>query len=144
MKLNIRSASEADEPAVVALWHACGLVVTYNNPQTDFRLARAKTNSDVLVGTAADGTIVGSVMVGHDGHRGWLYYVAVALECRKQGIGRSMVQAAEDWLSRHGIAKAQLMVRETNAEVVAFYEQLGFQNIPRTVMQKWLRTEASD
>jgi ribosomal protein S18 acetylase RimI-like enzyme len=78
-------------------------------------------------------------MVGHDGHRGWLYYVAVGADCRHRGIGRSLVHAGEKWLSQRGVAKTQLMVRETNAGVIRFYERVGYESIPRTVMHKWLK-----
>jgi ribosomal protein S18 acetylase RimI-like enzyme len=137
MTLSIRAAGQVDEEAVVSLWKKCGLVVRYNDPIADFRFARAKLNSDVLVGVDANGGIVGSVMVGHDGHRGWVYYVAAAE--RKQGIGRAMMHAAENWLTEHGVPKVQLMVRETNTQVVKFYERIGFDVIPRTVMQKSLK-----
>ena len=73
----IHPAREEDEAATVALWRACGLVTRYNDPHADFRFARAGTGSEVLVAADAAGRLVGSVMVGHDGHQGWLYYVAV-------------------------------------------------------------------
>src|ERR1700733_15632244 len=76
MLLTVRSAVAEDEQAVVALWRACDLVASYNDPVADFRFAKAGPCSDVLVGLDAAGGIAGSVMVGHDGHRGWLYYVA--------------------------------------------------------------------
>ena len=111
---------------------------SHNDPGADFRFARAGACSDVLVAEDRTGAISGSVMVGHDGHRGWLYYVASAPDARGSGIGRQMVAAAEDWLRQRGVVKAQLMVRETNTKVVAFYEHLGFETAPRTVMGKWL------
>jgi ribosomal protein S18 acetylase RimI-like enzyme len=139
MSLTIRGASKADEAAVIALWRICELVVSHNDPIADFRFARAKENSDVLIGLNSDEEIIGTAMVGHDGHRGWLYYVAVAPVHRSKGIGRAMAQAGEQWLAQRGVAKAQLMIRETNTEVAAFYERIGFKTIPRTVMEKWLR-----
>lgn len=139
MKLTIRQAVPEDEPGVVELWRACELVTSYNDPAADFRFARAGACSDVLVGEDAAGRIGGSVMVGHDGHRGWLYYVAAARHARGSGIGRQMVQAAEEWLRQRGVVKVQLMVRETNTKVVPFYERLGFEVAPRVVMSKWLR-----
>ena len=142
MPLLIRSAVPEDEEAVVALWHACGLVASYNDPVADFRFARAGACSDVLVAEGGAGRIGGSVMVGHDGHRGWLYYVASAPHARGSGIGRRMVGAAEEWLRRRGVVKAQLLVRETNTAVVSFYEHLGFETAPRTVMTKWLEDPA--
>ena len=94
MPLTIRSAEPQDEQAVVALWRACDLVASYNDPAADFRFARSGTCSDVLVAVADDGRIAGSIMVGHDGHRGWVYYVASAPYAQGSGIGRRLVQAA--------------------------------------------------
>lgn len=140
--LVIRPAVPPDEAQVVALWRACGLVVSYNDPAADFRFAIGGAASAVLVGVGDTGGIVGSVMVGHDGHRGWLYYVAADPAARGRGIGRRMVAAAEAWLRQRGVVKAQLMVRETNTAVVSFYEHLGFEVTPRVVMAKWLRGSA--
>jgi ribosomal protein S18 acetylase RimI-like enzyme len=138
MRLTIRPAMSEDESSVVELWHHCDLVASYNDPAADFRFARAGACSDVLVGEDETGRISGSVMVGHDGHRGWLYYVACAPDLRGSGIGRQMVQAAEEWLRQRGVVKVQLLVRETNTKVVSFYEHLGFEVAPRVVMGKWL------
>ena len=134
----IRSAREADEAATVALWQACDLVVSHNDPHADFRFARAGAASEVLVAEGKGGRIVGSVVVGHDGHRGWLYYVASDPEARSRGIGRALVQAAEAWLRERGVRKAQLMVRRGNAGAAAFYERLGFEQSAVIVMQRWL------
>jgi ribosomal protein S18 acetylase RimI-like enzyme len=132
--MKIRSALPEDEASVVALWQACGLTVPYNDPAADFRFALGKPNSDVLV---LD-DLCGSVMVGHDGHRGWLYYVAVAADRRRQGLGHALVAAAENWLKQRGVPKVHLMVRETNQAVASFYQRLGYDPMPRINMQKWL------
>jgi ribosomal protein S18 acetylase RimI-like enzyme len=137
-RLTIRNATAKDESRVIALWRACNLVTSYNDPSRDFRLARAKEGSDILVGLDDEQAIVGSVMVGHDGHRGWIYYVASDPKHRNQRIGRSMVEAAEEWLKNKGVVKIMLLVRETNTQVVEFYKHLGFEAIPRVIMQKWL------
>ena len=138
MPITIRSATPEDEQAVVALWRACDLVAPYNDPAADFRFARAGACSDVLVAEDATARITATTMVGHDGHRGWLYYVATSPETRGTGAGRQIVAAAEAWLRERGVVKAQLLVRETNTGVIAFYEHLGFETAPRTVMGKWL------
>jgi ribosomal protein S18 acetylase RimI-like enzyme len=138
MSLTVKSAVAEDEPAVVALWYACGLVASTNDPVADFRFAKSGPSSDVLVGVDDAGAVAGSVMVGHDGHRGWLYYVAASPASRGKGIGRHMVRAAEDWLRERGIWKAQLLVRDTNTKVVSFYEHIGFEVSPRVVMSKVL------
>jgi ribosomal protein S18 acetylase RimI-like enzyme len=143
MLLTVRSAVAEDEHAVVALWRACDLVAPYNDPAADFRFAKSGPCSDVLLGVDDSGSIIGSVMVGHDGHRGWLYYVASGPASRGKGVGRLMVQAAENWLSQRGVVKAQLLVRETNTKVVSFYEHLDFETAPRVVMSKWLERKLS-
>ena len=142
MTLMIRSAALADERNVVGLWRACDLVVSHNDPAADSRFAKAGSCSDVLIAEDDAGRIVGSVTVGHDGHRGWLYYVASDPRSRGSGLGRRMVRAAEEWLRRRKVVKAQLLVRETNTKAVSFYERMGFETEPRVVMSKRL-TEAS-
>lgn len=140
MPLSIRAANADDAAQVTGLWRACQLVTTYNDPASDFRMARNKPNSDVLVGLdGAEGLLCGSVMVGHDGHRGWLYYVAALPTLRGQGVGRQMVEAGERWLRQKGMGKVQLLVRETNTSIVSFYEHLDYEQAPRVVMAKWLR-----
>jgi ribosomal protein S18 acetylase RimI-like enzyme len=138
MLLTVKSAVAEDEHAVVALWRECDLVAPYNDPVADFRFAKAGPSSDVLVAVDDTGELAASVMVGHDGHRGWLYYVATRPASRGKGVGRQLMQAAENWLRHRGIVKAQLLVRETNTGVVGFYQRLGFEVAPRVVMSKWL------
>jgi ribosomal protein S18 acetylase RimI-like enzyme len=133
--VKIRSATEGDEAGVIALWKECGLTVPYNDPAADFRFALGKSNSDVLV----TDDLSGSVMVGHDGHRGWLYHLAVAPQRQRQGLGRALVAAAEQWLAARSVPKVHLMVRETNEAVSAFYRRLGYEPMPRINMQKWLK-----
>ncbi len=135
---DIRAATLEDQSDVVALWTVSDLVVSHNDPRKDFHFALGKPNSDVLVAVSRDGRLTGSVMVGHDGHRGWVYYLAVDPECRKQGIGRRLIDAAEGWLRERGVPKIMLMVRETNTQVVEFYHRLDFEDAPRLILQKWL------
>ena len=135
--MKLRSATTADQASVTALWKVCGLAMPHNDPPQDFLFALGKPGSDILV--AETDHVVGSLMVGHDGHRGWLYYVAVAPDFRGQGIGRSLVEAAEAWLKDRGVPKAHLMVREANASVAEFYRKLGYEPMPRINMQKSLK-----
>ena len=78
MTPTVRAALPEDEGAVIELWRRCNLVASDNDPAADFRFARAGAASDVLVAVDHDGSIAGSVMVGHDGHRGWAYYVVAS------------------------------------------------------------------
>ena len=91
----------------------------------------------MLVGREG-GVIVASVLVGHDGHRGWVYYVAVDPDRRHKGYGRVMMDSAEDWLRGRGIEKLQLMVRPDNDQVQAFYRSLGYFEQERIIYAKWL------
>jgi len=136
--LALRAAHADEEAAVIALWRDCGLVVSWNDPVADFRRALGRGNSDILIAADPAGTIVGAALVGHDGHRGWIYYLAADPNRRRRGIGRKLVEAAQAWLKARDIPKLQLMIRETNVEVIRFYERIGFENAPRVIMQKWL------
>lgn len=137
MSMIVRTATLEDETDVTQLWRSCNLVASYNDPATDFRFAMLGPNSTVLVGDAG-GRICGSVMVGHDGHRGWLYYVASAPYQQRQGTGQAMIDAGERWLRDRNVLKVQLMIRDTNTAVVPFYESLGYEESPRILMSKWL------
>ena len=135
--LAITAIEDADVTAIVALWERCGLTRPWNDPVADIVLARKGPNSIILVGRE-DETIVASAMVGHEGHRGWVYYVAVDPDRRGHGLGRIIMNAAEDWLRQAGIAKLQLLVRQDNAKASAFYETIGYDEASVTVFAKWL------
>ncbi|MCA1392348.1 GNAT family acetyltransferase [Bradyrhizobium sp. IC3123] len=140
--LAIDAITDADVKGVVALWQRCGLTRPWNDPHADIALARRRDNSTVLVGRD-NGAIVATVMVGHDGHRGWVYYVAVDPSCQKRGYGRIIMAAAEDWLRSAGISKLQLQVRRENAQANAFYGSLGFELSTSLMFQKWLDGRAT-
>lgn len=132
MTLAFRPVADAEVDAVVDLWTRCNLVVPWNDPKRDIAFARSVTNADVLV--AEDGgTVVASVMVGHDGHRGWIYYVAADPERRGAGLGRAAVAAAEGWLKHRGVPKGELLIRRTNETVRGFYEAIGWAEEPVVV-----------
>ncbi len=135
--LVIAAISDDDISAVVALWQSCGLTRPWNDPAADIALARRGDNSAVLIGRAG-GAIVATAMVGHEGHRGWVYYVAVDPAHRQQGFGRAIMEAAESWLRERDILKMQLLVRSENTKVQAFYETLGYGVQERIVYAKWL------
>lgn len=121
----IVAATPGDAATVIALWQDCGLTRPWNDPAADFARALA-SDSIVLLARSGD-TLDGSVMVGFDGHRGWVYYLAVRPAARRQGLGRTLMAAAEDWLRTRGAPKIQLMVREDNEAAIGFYEALGLE-----------------
>lgn len=115
----------ADEDAVVALWQETGLTRPWNDAGADFRRALAGPSSTVL-GVREGGRLIGTAMVGDDGHRGWVYYLAVSPAVQRSGIGRALMAAAETWLRERGCVKIQFMVRTDNEAVNAFYDHLGY------------------
>ena len=120
----IGDATPADADALVALWQCCGLTRPWNDPVRDLALALESPAPTVLV-ARADGAIVAGVMVGFDGHRGWIYYLAVEPARQRHGLGRTMMAAAESWLRDRNAPKLQLMVRSGNDAALAFYARLG-------------------
>jgi ribosomal protein S18 acetylase RimI-like enzyme len=137
--MQIRSALEQDEAAIINLWRACGLIVHSNDPVRDFRFVRSKPTSDILAAFDDDGALIGSVATGYDSNRGWLSYVSVAPGLRHKGVGRDLVRAAEQWLAAHGVAKVHLTVRAANAAMVQFYERIGYNVLPSILREKALR-----
>ena len=125
--MQIRPALPADRDAVIEIWEAAGLTRPWNDPVADFDRALAGVTSTVLVGVD-DAMVIATAMVGEDGHRGWVYYLAVREDARGRGLGRAMMAAAEAWLRDRGAVKVQLMVRESNAAVIGFYEALGYED----------------
>lgn len=135
--LQVRPIEDADVGAVVALWKASGSLRPWNDPRADIARARAAENAEVLVGLF-DGAMVAAVMVGDDGHRGWVYYLATQPEQRNQGHGATMMHHAEAWLRHRGCPKIEVMIRSENEAVREFYTALDYRQEPRAVMSKWL------
>jgi ribosomal protein S18 acetylase RimI-like enzyme len=135
--LTITSVEDDDIADVIALWRRCGLTREWNDPAGDIALARKEANATVLLGRN-EGALVASVLVGHDGHRGWVYYVSVDPDHRHKDYGRAIMTAAEKWLRARGIQKLQLMVRGDNVQVHAFYKSLGYYDQERVTFAKWL------
>jgi ribosomal protein S18 acetylase RimI-like enzyme len=135
--LTVRPIADGEDTAVIALWHACGLTRPWNDPARDIAFARGKPNSEVLVG-CCDGHIVASAMVGHDGHRGAMYYVGVDPTLRRRGLGRQIVAAAEAWLAVRGVWKINLLVRNGNEKTLGFYRELGYGLGAVHGIEKWI------
>ncbi len=134
----IRPLKDADIADVVQLWIDCGLTRPWNDPRADIVQARKSGSAEILVAVTAAGKIVGSVMLGDDGHRGWFYYLAVSPALQKSGLGRRIVAQGEDWMRKRGIEKSQLIIRAGNAKVQGFYQALGYGVQERVLMARWL------
>ena len=136
-KLIVRPYQPSDEEHVIALWHRCNLVVPWNDPKRDVRLKVAFQPQLFFVGELG-AAIVATVMAGYEGHRGWINYLAVSPDHRRMGIGRRMMQMAEDELRKLGCPKINLQVRSSNQAVVDFYRSLGFAVDDVIGLGKWL------
>jgi len=123
--MDIRPFSEEDRRQVVRLWKT---VFADDPPHNDpDAVVSAKLKVDELLFVAVEqGTLIGTVMAGYDGHRGWLYSVAVDPQRQGGGIGRQLVEHAVAALRGRGCIKVNLQVRSGNSAVVAFYRRLGF------------------
>jgi len=123
--MKIRAYKTSDEDAVVALWQACGLTRLWNDPHRDIARKLTEQPELFLVGTH-EGAVIATAMVGFDGHRGWVYYLAVAPKYQRQSCGRMLMQEAERLLIERGCPKLNLQVRISNAEALKFYRKLGY------------------
>jgi len=129
--MKIRTFQPGDEAAVITLWQECGLTRPWNDPRAD--IARKLTEQPELfvVGTVGT-TLVATAMIGFDGHRGWVYYLAVSPEHRRRSYGRALMQEAERLLIERGCPKLNLMVRSSNTAVIEFYRKLEY--VPNDVV----------
>jgi ribosomal protein S18 acetylase RimI-like enzyme len=124
--MEIRVYQDADEQAVIALWN---LVLPdnapHNDPATSIRRKLA-VERDLFFVAVVDEGVVGTVMGGYDGHRGWIYSVAVHPDFQRRGIASTLLHKVEEALTLRGCPKVNLQVRTSNAEVIAFYTKLGY------------------
>lgn len=136
----IRAYQPADRDSVIKLWHDCGLVTPGNDPGRDIDL-KLEMQPDLLFVGELEAELVATVMVGYDGHRGWINYLATNTDHRGRGLGRDMMRHAEQQLMALGCTKVNLQVRSGNAAVHDFYKALGYSVEPRVSMGKRLEPE---
>jgi ribosomal protein S18 acetylase RimI-like enzyme len=123
MTLETLAPERIDE--AIALWHEVGLTRPWNDAPADLRRALHGPSSTILA-LVEEGSLLATAMVGHDGHRGWVYYLAVAPTAQRRGHGRAMMAACEAWLAERGVPKLNLMLRADNAAARGFYTALGY------------------
>jgi ribosomal protein S18 acetylase RimI-like enzyme len=123
--MKIRTYEASDQADVIALWRACDLMRPWNDPAKDIARKMALGDALFLVGVLDD-AVVGTVMAGYEGHRGWVNYLAVDLGARHAGLGRQLMDEAERRLRVCGCPKINLQIRTSNLGAVAFYERLGY------------------
>jgi hypothetical protein len=136
--MHIRPYQDSDRQDVIALWReALPDSAPHNDPATAIRKKLAEER-DLFFVADVDGAVVGTVMGGYDGHRGWIYSVAVQPQFRRSGIGGALIRRLEEALSQRGCLKVNLQIRASNAQVIAFYEKLGYTVEERVSMGKRL------
>jgi ribosomal protein S18 acetylase RimI-like enzyme len=123
--MHVRPFLDSDEAAVIALWEAAGLTRSWNDPRKDIERKRSVRREWFLVGTVDD-AVMASIMIGYDGHRGWINYLAVAPAHRLQGHARTLMGEAERLLAAAGCPKINLQIRAGNASVIEFYKSIGY------------------
>lgn len=136
-RLTIRNYLPADQSKVISLWQECGLLVPWNNPYRDIERKYRNSPEMFFIGDLGS-ELVATCMAGYDGHRGWIYYLAVKNSCRGMGIASEMVKHAESSLIAINCPKIDLMVRNTNDEVISFYQSIGYEPDPVVVLSKRL------
>ena len=124
-KTIIRTFASTDTDAVIALWQACALTRAWNDPEKDIE-RKLGVDDELFLVAETQGNIIGSVMGGYDGHRGWINYLAVAPRQRKQGLGKQLMVAVEHRLLSLGCPKINLQIRTGNEAVMEFYRAIGF------------------
>ena len=121
----IRKYAAADQYDVIDLWVQCGLVVPQNDPGRDIK-RKLKMNPEWFLVGEHDGNIIATCMIGYEGHRGWINYLAVAPRYRRRGFATRLMREAERILHQAGCPKINLQVRTSNTDVIEFYEAIGY------------------
>ena len=124
-KLIIRTYEQKDEIEVIKLWEICNLIVPQNDPKLDIN-SKVSFQPDLFSVGLFQKKLIATIMVGYDGHRGWINYLVVHPDYQRRGFGRQLMNYATITLSNRGCQKINVQVRESNRSVIQFYKNLGF------------------
>jgi GNAT superfamily N-acetyltransferase len=142
MTLTLRGYRDEDFAAVVELWNACHLLRPHHDPKRELAFVHGATNAELFLAFEEE-RLAGSIHIGHDGHRAWMYRLGVAPALRRRGIGRALVAHGESWALARRLPKLMLLIRDGNEAVAAFYAGLGYQQEPRLAMSKSFQADDS-
>ena len=140
--IEIRPFVIEDTDAVLEVWNLAGMTTPDRNPRSDIQKKLRHSPESFFVGTL-EGKVVATVMVGYDGHRGWIYSLAVTPDLQRKGLGTQMMERAESWLRQQGCTRAKLQVDEARGDVTGFYRKHGYEVQPLVSMAKWFRVSDS-
>jgi len=139
--LIVRTYTARDEATVVDLWKHCNLTVPWNNPHSDINRKMDDSPHLFFVAELKD-DLIATCMAGYDGHRGWIYYLAVRSDLRRKGIATRLIKHSEKALAALGCPKVDLMVRQSNEDVLGFYHSLGYSDESVSVLGKRLTEDS--
>ena len=131
-----------DENTVIEIWRKCDLVKPWNNPKRDIE-RKLEVDPELFLVGLIDNQVVATVIGGYDGHRGWLYYLAVDPAYQRMGLGRQIMNEVEQRILATGCPKINLQIRADNSIVVEFYESIGYQTEDRISMGRRLIEDES-
>ncbi|MDD9304636.1 MAG: GNAT family acetyltransferase [Desulfobacter sp.] len=138
--LIISPYTQKDHDPVIFLWDQCHLIVPWNDPNKDIQRKLQECPDQFFLARQHD-LVIGSCMAGYDDHRGWFYYLGVLPKFRHQGVAGQLIAHGETLLTRLGCSKINLMVRQSNTEVIQFYKKNGYGQDPVMVMNKRLESD---
>ena len=136
-EMTIRPYLPSDESAVIKLWRQCDLLRPWNNPKRDIE-RKLQVNPELFLVGLIDNKVIATVIGGYDGHRGWIYYMAVAPSHRRRGLGGQIMEAVESKMLELGCPKINIQVRAENSGVLEFYEGIGYKREERVSLAKRL------
>lgn len=139
--LEIRPFEIEDTDGVLAVWTSVGMMREGRNQRDDIQKKLRHSPDSFFIGVC-EGVVAAAVIAGYDGHRGWIYRLAVRPEFQRRGIGSAMVEHAESWLRQQGCPKMKLQIEPQRADIVEFYRKLGFETQELINMSKPFRTAA--
>ena len=140
MNIIISEAQKRHTDDIVLVWEQTQLTRPWNDPVADVDLS-LRAHSSILYVAENEEQVVGTVMAGYDGHRGWIYYLAVLPDYQGQGIGKKLYDMAHQWLKDQGAPKVHILIRDDNMTAVSFYERLGFEKSTSLLMGKVIEYE---
>ena len=138
--LLIRPFQEGDKEALVSLWDICKLTVPWNNPYEDIA-RKLKVQAELFFVGYMEDKLIGSIMAGYDGHRGYINYFAVHPDFQARGYGKQLMDNVEKGLRELGCPKINLQIREGDDKVFSYYQKLGFVEEKRIIMGKKLEDD---
>jgi len=123
--MKVRAYQQNDKTEVISLWTECGLVATQNDPIKDIN-RKLRVDPDLFLVGVFENEVIATVMGGYEGHRGWINYLAVSTSHQRKGYGQKIMKSVEALIKDKGCPKINLQIRNTNQNVIAFYNAIGY------------------